>query len=399
MGVLIRKQKGMPALTVMARLSLIGLIISLSAAFIDTIWAVYMDSFVNSEVIVGFISAGLTLIAFFSYFFFVPLIEKTNKSKIFSYSLFLFAVTYLLFAINKNFYIFIVLAAILTLLYTFRITSFGIIIRDKSSKSQLSRNEGLVYTFVNFAWVVGPLIAGYLSEMYGISLIFVLSSIFMFIAFFFSKFSNIKDANIKKKIDNNIVKNFKDFFKDKQRIIAYILSGGVNVWWILIYLFMPMHIIRSGLHVSWLGYFLFAVAVPLVLTECKFANIAGKVGFKKIFKTGFILVSIISLICFFVGNLYVILGLLVLASFGVAMLEPTTEAYFFDILKKKEDECRFYGPYNTTIDVHSFIAKVCASFILIFFPFKLLFLMFSGFMFAFFLLSYKVKDIIEKNRK
>ncbi|MBU4070516.1 MAG: MFS transporter, partial [Nanoarchaeota archaeon] len=262
MGVLIRKQKGMPALTVMARLSLIGLIISLSAAFIDTIWAVYMDSFVNSEVIVGFISAGLTLIAFFSYFFFVPLIEKTNKSKIFSYSLFLFAVTYLLFAINKNFYIFIVLAAILTLLYTFRITSFGIIIRDKSSKSQLSRNEGLVYTFVNFAWVVGPLIAGYLSEMYGISLIFVLSSIFMFIAFFFSKFSNIKDANIKKKIDNNIVKNFKDFFKDKQRIIAYILSGGVNVWWILIYLFMPMHIIRSGLPVSWLGYFLFAVAVP-----------------------------------------------------------------------------------------------------------------------------------------
>ena len=119
MGVLVRKQRGIASLTIMAKLSIVGLIFAFSGAFVDTIWAVYMDSFVNSEVIVGFLSAGLTLLAFFSYFFFIPFIEKTSKSKIFSYSLFLFAVTYFLFAINTKLYFFVILASIVTLLYSY----------------------------------------------------------------------------------------------------------------------------------------------------------------------------------------------------------------------------------------------------------------------------------------
>jgi len=41
------------------------------------------------------------------------------------------------------------------------------------------------------------------------------------------------------------------------------------------------------------------------------------------------------------------MALLVLASIGIPMLEPTSEAYFFDILKGDE-EYRFYAPYNAT---------------------------------------------------
>src|SRR3989344_4651409 len=106
MGVLIKKHRGVPAFTGIAKLSIIGFLVAISSSLVDTIWAIYMDSFVHSEVIVGFLSAGLTLVAFFSYFFFIPLIEKTNKSKMFFYSLFLFALTYILFAINTKFYIF-----------------------------------------------------------------------------------------------------------------------------------------------------------------------------------------------------------------------------------------------------------------------------------------------------
>ena len=78
----------------------------------------------------------------------------------------------------------------------------------------------------------------------------------------------------------------------------------------------------------------------------------------------------------------------------MAMLEPTTEAYFFDILKSS-DRNRFYGPYETSLDVGGFVAKMCASTLLIFLPFKFLFLLFAAFMFAFFLVSFKVKDIVE----
>ena len=97
--------------------------------------------------------------------------------------------------------------------------------------------------------------------------------------------------------------------------------------------------------------------------------------------------------CFFVSNIYVILSLLVLASFGMAMVEPTTEAYFFKILKKKSEENRFYGPYNTTIDVNSFIGRLTGAAVLLILPFNYLFILYALFMFLMFILSSMVKDV------
>ncbi|MEK6820259.1 MAG: hypothetical protein AABX71_00935 [Nanoarchaeota archaeon] len=59
MGVLIRKGKGVFIFTGIAKLAVIGLLVSLSSALIDTIWAVYMDGFMHSVVLVGFFLLSL----------------------------------------------------------------------------------------------------------------------------------------------------------------------------------------------------------------------------------------------------------------------------------------------------------------------------------------------------
>jgi len=398
MGILVKKQKGAYNFTNIAKLSIVGLIVSLSAAYINTIWAVYLDSFVNSILFVGLLSAVLTLISFLSYFLFIPLIEKSDKVKIFSYVLILFMISYILFAINNNFYLFLTLAVIITVLYTLRITSFGLIIRDNSKDNKVSSNVGIMYTSANIAWVVGPLIAGFVASNFGINTVFLLSALFLFIGLIIFRASEIKDLKNKNKSNNNLFKNFIDFFKDKERVFAYMLGGGVNLWWSFVYLFIPLMIIRSDLGELWIGYFLFGIAVPLILFEYIFAKSAGKHGFKKLFKMGYFIVSIISFTCFFVSNIYLILFLLILASMGMAMLESTTESYFFDILKRKE-KYRFYGPYNTAIDIGSFIGKIFASILLVFLPFKFLFLLFGSFMFLLFLTAFKTKNVIESRRK
>ena len=392
----LRKQKEL-ILSKIGRLGVTCLIFSIAFSLIATIWSLYIDSFVNNASYVGYISAFLTFVSFMSFFLIIPLIEKTDKAKIFSFSLILFAVLYILFAINTKFYVFIILAFIMTILQTLRITSFGIIVKDKSSEKQLSRNEGIMYTFMNAAWVVGPLVAGYLSGKYGVSLVFILASVFIFIAFIFFKFLKIKDKSVKKKVDKNFFKNFKEFFKSRDRRLAYILGGGVNLWWSLIFVFMPLFIIRNNLDVKWVGYFLFAVVVPLISFQYYFSKLAGKVGFKKIFKIGFFIPCFFVLLCFLVGNIYLIFLFLILASIGLAMVEATTEAYFFDILKGKQD-LRFYAPYNTAIDVNHFIGEILAATILVFLPFKFIFLLYSIFMFALFLVSFKVRNIIESKR-
>jgi len=83
---------------------------------------------------------------------------------------------------------------------------------------------------------------------------------------------------------------------------------------------------------------------------------------------------------------------------GLAMLESTTESYFFDISKKKE-ELRFYGPYNTTIDVNQFIGSLLSATLLLVLPFKYIFLLFASFMFFMFFISFKVRKIVESKRK
>ena len=159
---------------------------------------------------------------------------------------------------------------------------------------------------------------------------------------------------------------------------------------------MPLLIIKT-LHVAWVGYFLFAIAVPTILFPYYFGSLAGKIGFRKIFSIGFLIPCFFALLCFFTTNIYLIMAFLVLASVGLSMLESTTEAYFFDVLKGKQD-LRFYGPYNTTIDVNHFIGRILSSIILIFLPFKFIFLFFSLSMFVFFLFSLKAKKIIESKK-
>lgn len=404
MGVLVRKNQGNIILTRIARLAIIGFLTSFAAAFVDTIWAVYMEKFLGNMAWVGFFSALLTIVAFFAFFFFVPFIEKRNKSNLYSLSLALYAIIYLAIAINHNPYIFVVLAIVSTILTTLKITSFGIIIRDKSRETELCRNEGVMYTLMNVAWVIGPLLAGLLSEFLGISFIFIISTIFMILALISFKVSGIQDPNLRKKINRNMLKNFVEFFRNKNRVLAYVIGGGVPFWWALIYLFIPMFIIERGLPIEWVGYFLFAIAVPMILFTYLFAKIAGKIGFKKLFKIGFFILFVSVLSCFFVSgvptlfglsNVYIILGILVLASVGMAMLESTVEAYFFDLMKEKE-ELHFYGPYNTNLEVSRLIAYSVPSLILIFLPFKYIFLFFALIMAAYFILSFKIKEVIER---
>jgi len=379
------------------KLSFIGLITSLAFAMFDTVWALYIDSFVGSAVIVGFIAAFLTLVSFVSNFLLIPLVEKSDKAKLYSFSLFVIFVSFIIFVFVKSVVVFILLSTLFTVFNALRITSYGLIVKDNSEKRKLSRNEGVVYTFLNISWVVGPLVAGFLL-FYGFYFVFLASAFVMFLAMVGFHLTAMSDLNnIRSRTDNNFFKNFKQFFRSKDRVLAYILRGGQQFWWSFIYIFMPLYIIDQGIGVRWVGYFLFAIAVPLILTEYYFAKSAGEHGFRKIFVSGFGLISLCAFASFFVGNIFIVMAILVFASFGVAMLEPVTEAYFFDILRGKQDS-HFYGPFNTSLYVSGLLARLMAAVILIFLPFEYLFVFFGLVMLGFGLMSLKTKKVIESRR-
>ena len=388
MGLLINKKKVYGGIR---GLAYVDLFISLAGGLVTTIWALYIDSFVHSDVLTGLVSGLLTFVSIVSYFLLIPLVERSDKGKLHAISLVLIALSYFVLTFNKSFLFFLFISIAVTIVYTIRISTFGIIVKDKSKKGKLAENEGFIYTFLNIGWLIGPLLAGYIANLYGVEPIFFLGGVTAFAAFLLFKYWKIKDSHIKKRVDCNLIRNFIDFFKDRRRVLAYLIDGGSATWWVLIYLYMPLFIIDKGLNELWVGYFLFGVALPLIILEYPFSKITGKYGFKRAFKIGFISLAVFSIACYFISNIFLIILALVMASFGMAFLEPMTEAYFLTLLKGDEAS-RFYGPFNTTRDVNQFISKILASLMLIFLPFKSIFLLFGAIMVLIFFLVFKIEE-------
>ena len=121
-------------------------------------------------------------------------------------------------------------------------------------------------------------------------------------------------------------------------------------------------------------------------------------GFKRLFFTGFVILSFISILCFFISNIYVLLSLLVLASVGISMIESTSESYFFDIINEKQRD-KYYGVYNTAVDAGFLLGTLPAALLLLFFSFKSVFILFAFFMLLFALLSLKIREVREFRRK
>ncbi len=393
MGLLHKRKEGVPKTKSVGALISIRFFLALGNAVIMTVWALYLNSFVKSTSTTGYISSLLTLISFFSYFAFVPLVEKYDKGKLFSVTLFLTAISHLFFAFVTRSLATVVLISIATIIIqSIRITVNGIIIKDTQPKKSISKSLGLMYTFANIAFLIGPLLAGYLSSENGYSLVFIAGSLFFFAAYFIYKISAIKDKRISKKIDSNIIKNFIDYFRDKNRVIAYLVGGGVQLWWTFIFLFIPLFMKDNNLPTKYIGYFIFATSVPLIMTEYYISRKTSKIGFKKIFVTGYLITAILCLLCFFISNIYLILIILSIASFGLAFLEPTTESYFLQILNKKETT-KYYGPYNTNSNTTILVGKLIASSVLLVLDFKYLFILFAVYMVFFFLISFKTKEV------
>jgi predicted MFS family arabinose efflux permease len=277
------------------------------------------------------------------------------------------------------------------------VSSIGLIVEHNSRQTDLSKNEGLIYTASNLAWTIGPLLVGIVLREIGTKYVFIFASLIILISLAVFKSSKVDCKIVKKNLDKKPVKNFLDFFKDKDRVKAYFLGSGVNFWWSLIFIYFPLLIIKY-LHEDYIGYLLFAVLVPLLLTQYFFGKIAGKTGFRKMFFIGFMLPAVIALLCFFFFNFWFIVPALIIASLGIAMTESTTEAYFFDICKGKEDQ-HFYSPYNTAIDFGQFIGELLPAILLFFLPFKFIFLVYAGGLFILSLISLTMKDVIECKKK
>jgi len=372
------------------RLSFVGFAFAFAFASFNTVWAIYLDSFLHSEVLVGIVSSVFTVLSVILYFLFIPFLEKYPKKKIYTYSVIGIFLSYVFFYFNADFYLLLAIALLLVSSKVMHSSSFGIVFRDQIKLKNIGRSEGLRFTFDNFGWLIAPLIAGIILSEYGIAPIFLVAAIFIFISLIVFKSANVKSHASSRKIDSNIFQNVKDFFKNKDLRLIHAVSGGMSWWWGVIYIYVPLFILKEGLDLVWVGIFLFAIVLPLLI-EYFVGRVEDRIGFRIFLVSGFLILSLFGLLAFFASNVFIILGILVLASFGASFIESTREAYFFKLVPVSKEE-KFYGPYLTYGDIWGTIGNLVTVAILVFLPFKFIFLGLAVSMLFFAYLSSRLRN-------
>lgn len=131
--------------------------------------------------------------------------------------------------------------------------------------------------------------------------------------------------------------------------------------------------VKNQLPESTVALFFTILIVPLVIFENKIGELSLKKGFRYFFKYGFVGLTIISLILFFVDKITIQLGIIIIGSFFVSFLEPIQDTYFFKQTKKFDEE-KYYPIFSTSADLGSFIGKIVIAVVLLFLPNKFAYL-------------------------
>lgn len=370
----------------------------LGIAIVGTIWSIYLESIIHNPSTVGLISTLFGIAGIIAFLAFIPITERHSKTKMLAVIFLLYAISYFLFSFTDDLIAVISLGLLIYIIASARVSIVGIIMRDKSKDDAVSKNTGIMYTMFNIAWLLGPILAGFLAEKMGIYFVFIIAGCLMLLSFVLLKVLGLKDNHVKKHADGNVFKLMKEFFSEKRLRLTYVLSGGISFWWAFIYIYIPIYIIESGKSDLVVGYFLAGVIAPLIFLEYPIGMLANKFGFKKMFLRGYLILAGAGFLCFFINEFYAVLILLVLGSVGIAMLEPTTEAYFFDMTTKSQKD-KFYGIQNTTIDVNYAVSLFAVAIIIKFLPFEYSFLFIGAVMLIFALISLGAKEVIEKKIK
>lgn len=380
-------------LTVDSKISIVRLFIAIGLASIDTIWSLFMNELGFSDSTIGYISGALVLISVIVAIFSTPILEKYNQNKILIICIAVGILSYLTIGLFPSKTLFLIIVSILTIFSVYQTECFDIVFRDNTTKKKLNKEEGELYTLLNVGWLIGPIIAGYVMFKHNISSVFFVATTFLSIAIIILVLLHLREVHKQRKVLNrNIFHNIKDFFRNKKVHLPYILSAGIEVWWALIYIYVPLFMIKQGLPDILVGAFMAAIIIPLVLVEYFVGKNSEKKGFKPFFYWGYGILAMISIALFWLSNfIYIQLLLMIIASFFVGFLEPIQDTFFFDNVKKDEEE-KYYPYYSTAAHTGGLVGKIAVATVILFLPTKYAYLAIGLFMAFFALASLRIKE-------
>jgi MFS family permease len=160
-------------------------------------------------------------------------------------------------------------------------------------------------------------------------------------------------------------------------------------------IYMPIYL-HQYLGFSWekIGLIFTIMLIPFVLVDYPLGRWSDKIGEKKILAAGFIIISLFTIIIFFIKTESALVWALVLFAtrIGAAIVEVMNESYFFKEIRPSD--AGLISFFRNMIPLGFIIAPLVAIPLLLFVPsFKYLFFILGIITFAGFFISLRLRDV------
>ncbi len=345
-----------------------------SVMLLSPIIPLFIRQFVENDAYVGYIFSFNAIILIFATLLMSVVLRKFSKIQFLKMGLLGYGLTFFFLAFVQNLMQLLVLSVIRMLLSTWVMVTMGLLLRDSVSRAGIGRAEGYYFTFLNVAALAGPALGGILAAEFGYSWTFIIASIFPLLAFVILLIRKPYELHVQQNPEHNHVwENMKDYFKNKNLLILYSMSIGIAFFWALVYTYLPLYLEGQGWGSALIGYTLAIFVIPLLALELLVGKGVDRIGAKKFFVGGFILLGFFTGLSYLYFSPVFLVVVMIVATFGAAFVEPVREAFLFKITKVR-DEVRFYTVYATAFSVGSMVGPLLFSSVLLATNFQTMFL-------------------------
>ncbi|MEK6948548.1 MAG: MFS transporter [Nanoarchaeota archaeon] len=371
---------------------LVSFIYSLAGTIAIPVYPIFIKNLFNNPAYAGYFLSFVYFMIFSFILLSIYFLKKFDRWTLMKYSILLSGLSYFVLSLVTSVKELVILEIFRTMAVAVNFVVTGLLIRDHSTRKNISKNEGFYFAIINISFFIGPIIGGYLADAYSISKVFMISSIFPLALFLFL----VTKKNPREEVDGvytNIFSNIKDYFRNKDLALNYITAAGLLSWLTILYVYIPLFMYQNGLNEKTIGIFLACTVIPLIIFEIPITKLRRYVGYRKLFFTGFLLIGLFGAATFFFSDIYIKLLFFILTNLGIAAVEPLKESYFFEVIRKKSDETRFYPIFKTSSDIGHLTGPLIFSTVLLFSNFNVMFLVASIIMIGYGILSLFLKEI------
>lgn len=326
---------------------------------------------------IGIFMGAVSLVMAATALYLPPILEKYNQRKTLIFSAFFSSTCFAMFGLTKSAPLAILLLALAQVSLHANYSALIVLFKDSTRTLQeFTKNTGLLGSFDNFGWFIGPMLGGLALNAFGFRGMFILAGSLTALGGIYALLFPFKTVVKKRiKLDGDIRANIRYYLSKPHLRIAYTQKLGIDLWWGLVWTFIPIFMLKGGYSGAAIGVFIALTQLPLFLFEFKTVDFVKKYGFKRIFTSCYVGLTLICGLSFLFMPSYlsVVLGLVLFGSLALSFLEPISDVFFFSKLSLLEEE-KAYPTYSTASPIGGTVAKVLPGVALIFFADKAVFL-------------------------